>query len=124
MKKAAALFIVGVLIGIGVFYLRKENATPLILAVDALTLSGGGIFLVAALSSLLTGESADGIGYAARAGFLGLFPFARAQSFRRFKEERREKREKTGEKKGLDRESVLFGATLFVIGAVLAVLFR
>ena len=116
MKKTAGLILIGAVLGVSVFFLRKETVSVFTSALDALTLSGGAIFVCSALFGLLGGESGDGIGYAMAAGVLGLLPFARVQSFRRFKEERREKRKKTG----LDKESLWFGASLFLIGVALS----
>ena len=118
MKKTVGLMLVGVALGVGVFFLRRETVSFFTSALDALTLSGGTIVLFSLLGCFLNCESADGICYAVKAGFLGLFPFGRAQSFRLFKEERREKRKKTG----LDKESLCFGGSLFLIGGVLSFL--
>ncbi len=116
MKKTVGLVFVGVALGVGVFFLRRETVSFFTSALDALTLSGGTIVSFSLLGCFLNGESADGICYVVKAGFLGLFPFARAQSFRLFKEERREKRKKTG----LDKDSLWFGGLLFLIGVALS----
>ena len=115
MKKAVRLILKGVSVGVAVFFMRKD-VSFFTSAVDALTVAGGGICLFTLFSSAFHSESADGMRYAAISGLLGLFPFLRAQSFRSFKEERKERRKK----EGVDRESVLFGLTLFLIGAALS----
>lgn len=116
MKKAVVLVFMGSVLGALVFFLRRDVVCFITAACDALTLSGGAILLFSSFGFVMSGESADGIRYAFKAGLLGLFPFARTQSFRRFKEERREGRGK----RSVDKESLWFGGSLFLMGVVLS----
>ena len=120
MKKWIGLTSLGVALGVAVFFIRRESVSLYLAAVDALTLSGGGVFLFSLLGWLLRVESADGIGYALRAGMIGLFPFARAQSFRSFKKERAKKRKAEWE----EWDGVWFGLFLFLIGVAFSCLVR
>ncbi|MBQ8320415.1 MAG: hypothetical protein IJX81_06000 [Clostridia bacterium] len=115
MKRIALLFLEGIAFGVAAFLLRRGSVSAYAAACDALTLSGGAILVVGIFARLAGVGAMDGIRYVAACGLKGLFPFARTQSFRVFKEERAQKVQKRG---GSDR--LFFGGTLFSVGLFFA----
>ena len=111
------LWMEGAAVSFASLLLRRGAVTGAVAVCDALTIAGGWLLCRAVFLKLLGSEAADGIGYAARCAVWGLFPFARMQSFRRFKEERAQKRKVERR----DGATLLFGALVFCSGLVFSV---
>ena len=109
MKKAAVYSLFCIVIAVVVAVIRKGNTFAFI-AADALTVSGGLIGAVSALSYFLSSDYADGAAYALRLRLGAVFPSSFPPSYEKFKAERREKRRKS------EIDGLWFGSVLFGVG--------